>query len=107
MPTPHATNIIAAAIRQRRRDCRMAQDDLGRAVGLRSGSYISHVERGVKIPTYEFVTRLARALGLEGAESFAGYGRDSDTAKSDRRAERPALTLLHQQPTTPRRSTRE
>ena len=56
---------------QRERERRgMTQRELGLKVGLTSGTYISQIESGEKIPPLETAIKLANALGLEDTNPF-------------------------------------
>jgi transcriptional regulator with XRE-family HTH domain len=56
---------------QRERERRgMTQRELGLKVGLTSGTYISQIESGEKIPPLETSIKLATALGLEDTNPF-------------------------------------
>ncbi len=56
---------------QRERERRgLTQRELGLKVGLTSGTYISQIESGEKIPPLETAIKLANALGLEDAVPF-------------------------------------
>ncbi len=56
---------------QRERERRgMTQRELGLKVGLTSGTYISQIESGEKIPPLETSIKLANALGLEDTNPF-------------------------------------
>jgi transcriptional regulator with XRE-family HTH domain len=48
----------------------MTQRELGLKVGLTSGTYISQIESGEKIPPLETSIKLANALGLEDTNPF-------------------------------------
>lgn len=43
----------------------LTQQELAETVGVESPSYISKIERGMTSPSYELLTRIARALNVE------------------------------------------
>ena len=56
---------------QRERERRgMTQRELGLKVGLTSGTYISQIESGEKLPPLETAIKIANALGLEDTYPF-------------------------------------
>lgn len=61
-------------VRQLREGAEMSQVELGRRTGLHA-TYVSAVERGVRNPGYLNVVRLARGLGVDPSELFAGIPR--------------------------------
>jgi len=82
---------------QRERERRgMTQRELGLKVGLTSGTYISQIESGEKIPPLETSIKLANALGLEDTYPFVMHAiRERSTVEyeylTSRIAERPAV----------------
>lgn len=55
---------FAAAVRRRRLELRLSQEDLAERSGL-DRTYISGVERGVRNPTLKTAQRIAEALEIQ------------------------------------------
>jgi transcriptional regulator with XRE-family HTH domain len=65
------------AIRRRRRELEISQEQLAERSGLHR-TYISDIERGDRNPSLENVERLARALELTIADLLTQYGVEAD-----------------------------
>ncbi len=78
---------IAECITYHREQAGFSKARLARAVRC-SPSFISQVESGVKLPSYDFGYRVARALGFSGPEDLTRFGPDAKFTKTDGRAER-------------------
>jgi transcriptional regulator with XRE-family HTH domain len=82
---------------QRERERRgMTQRELGLKVGLTSGTYISQIESGEKLPPLETSIKIANALGLEDTYPFVMHAiRERSSVEyeylTSRIAERPAV----------------
>ncbi|MBD2123412.1 helix-turn-helix transcriptional regulator [Trichocoleus sp. FACHB-262] len=61
------------AIRQRRRELDLSQQELAKQTGLHR-TYISDIERGERNPTLENIEKLAKALDISIAQLFTDYG---------------------------------
>ncbi|MGV0024185.1 helix-turn-helix domain-containing protein [Phormidesmis priestleyi] len=61
------------AIRQRRRELDLSQEQLAERAGLHR-TYISSVERGTQNPSLENIEKLAGALEISIADLFTKYG---------------------------------
>ena len=81
---------------QRERERRgMTQRELGLKVGLTSGTYISQIESGEKLPPLETSIKISNALGLEDTYPFVMHGiRERSSVEyeylTSRISERPA-----------------
>ena len=78
---------FAARVKEIRRKRRLTQQQLAEKID-RSTNAISSLERGVSLPTFETLERLAEALNVPVREFF-----DSDGAESDPKREALLMTL--------------
>ena len=67
-----ATIRFGLAIRQRRQEMSISQEDLAERAGLHR-TYISDIERGSRNPSLESIERLAKALEIKISTLFADY----------------------------------
>jgi len=64
------------AVRRRRRELDISQEELAERSGLHR-TYISSVERGERNPTLESIEQFAKALDIKVSELFISYGIES------------------------------
>jgi transcriptional regulator with XRE-family HTH domain len=69
-------NRFAKAVRRRRRELDLTQEELGQISEL-DRTYISLIERAERSPTLENLEKLTRGLGLKIWEFFARYVENS------------------------------
>ncbi len=60
-------SLFGKVVRQRRRELRLSQEDLGYRSGLHR-TYISEIERGRKSPSLRAMVAIAEALGVNVSE---------------------------------------
>ena len=65
---------VARRIRRKRQMLDWSLEELARRAGLKSRSYVHHIENGDRVPSEEVAVRLARALG-EDVEVFRAWAR--------------------------------
>jgi transcriptional regulator with XRE-family HTH domain len=61
------------AIRQRRYELALSQEDLAEKAGLHR-TYISDIERGARNPSLEIIEKLAISLEVKVSDLFSNYG---------------------------------
>ncbi len=67
------TQRFGLAIRQRRQELGISQEELSFRAGLHR-TYISDIERGSRNPSLENIEKLAKALDISVSILFANYG---------------------------------
>lgn len=65
---------FGAAVRARREELELSQEELGIRAGEMDRSYISDIERGVRNPTLKIIGRLAKALSTRASKLLAISG---------------------------------
>ncbi len=88
-----APSRYAYRVKDHRERAGVSRAELARRVGC-SRAYVSDVEAGKRILTFDFAYRLAAVLDLDGPEVLLGRGPDEEHTKSHGRAERPAPSPL-------------
>lgn len=66
---------FGAAVRARREELQLSQEQLGIRAGEMDRTYVSGIERGVRNPTLKIVGRLAKALGTPPSRLLAAAER--------------------------------
>lgn len=64
------------AIRERRKELNITQNELAKRVGYRSGDIISKIERGIIEPPYDKVEIFAKALDTVPEKLLSPFGSD-------------------------------
>lgn len=62
--------VLGERIRELREKSGLTQQELAEIVGVESPSYISKIERGMTSPSYELLTRIAKAVRVELKDLF-------------------------------------
>lgn len=73
---------VARRIRRKRQMLDWSLEELARRAGLKSRSYVHHIESGDRVPSEEVAVRLARALG-EDVEVFRAWARVRGGGRTD------------------------
>ncbi|HMR22839.1 MAG TPA: helix-turn-helix transcriptional regulator [Micropruina sp.] len=75
MPPPAHRVAFGTRLRALRTDHGWSQEELAHRAGL-DRTYVSGVERGVRNPTLDVITKFAITLEVEIADLFTGAGRE-------------------------------
>ena len=59
----HITDATASRIRQLRIEQKLSQEELALRAGI-SPAYLGHIERGLKCPTIDTISKIVNALGI-------------------------------------------
>ena len=74
---PDIKTRFGKAVRRRRRELDISQEELAERSGLHR-TYISSVERGERNPTLESIEQFAKALNIKVSDLFISYGIEAE-----------------------------